>query len=176
MSSLTPPKWNLCYSTIMKKIKLTRGRFALVDDEDFDYLNEFKWNAFGDRYAGRAPGARGKQKLILMHRLIMQTPNGMVTDHINGNGFDNRKTNLRVCRHVDNTRNNKLSKRNTSGYKGVFWQASINKWRARIRVDRKLISLGSYVTREEAAVAYNSGAIKYYGRFAKLNDIDSSKI
>lgn len=153
----------------MKKLKLSQGKYAIVDDIFYDYLNQWKWY-FSGRYAVRTPHKQRGGKVIRMHRVITKAHEGVEVDHINGNKLDNRLTNLRLCTHKENGKNAKLSKRNTSGYKGVS-RASPNRWVARIRVDGELIILGHYENIKEAARAYNEGALRYHGRFARLNII-----
>src|SRR3972149_6021810 len=109
----------------MKKIKLTKDEFALVDDEDFEYLNQFAWQCSPLGYATRRIG---------MHREIIKTPKGMYTDHINGNPLDNRKENLRIVTFSQNMLNRKRYKNNKSGHKGVVWNKDRQKWRVRIDV------------------------------------------
>lgn len=134
----------------MKKIKLTQGKYALVDDEWYEYLNQFKWCYYAGGYAARQTQKRRKKRTIYMHRQIADTPPGLDTDHINGDKLDNRSENLRVISHHDNLRSYmKLDKRNRSGYRGVSRTRS-GKWRA--RVGRK-VYLGSFETPEDAAKA-----------------------
>ena len=157
----------------MKDIELTQGKVALVDDEDYEYLKQSKWYAHNQRDGEcYAMGGRGK---IYMHRLIMGTPKGMYTDHINGNGLDNRKENLRVCTNAQNLMNRPKSKINTTGYKGVTiskYRDRINTYiRAQININGKNKFLGFHKTPELAAKAYNKAAIKYHGEFAQLNEI-----
>ena len=99
----------------------------------------------------------------------MVTPKGMATDHINGDGLDNRKQNLRICTHAENLRNRRLGKNNTSGYKGVSWHKLHKLWYAHISHNKKLMSLGYFKDKEEAAKAYDRKAIELFGEFAKLN-------
>lgn len=117
----------------MKRIELTRGKYAIVDDEWYKYLNQFKWQYYSGGYAARQAGGRPpKRKTIYMHRQIMDTPFGMDTDHINGDKLDNRITNLRVVDHKTNLNGYlKLDKRNKSGYRGVS-SFKGGKWRARV--------------------------------------------
>lgn len=103
----------------MKKIKLTQGKYAIVDDEDFEWLNQWKWCYC--KYVIRDIILNKKNKRIYMHRLIMNTPEKMQTDHINGNKLDNRRNNLRICTQSQNNMNRKISKLNTSGYRGIYW-------------------------------------------------------
>jgi HNH endonuclease len=152
----------------MKKIKLNgkygAGKFALVDDEDFDLVNSFNWYLSGS-YPVRSLGKRPNRTKISMHRFLMNTPVDKVTDHINGNGLDNRKSNLRICTISENTINSKKSINKSSKYKGVSF---INPWRAYI--GRKI--LGHFKTEKEAAEAYNKAAKELYFDFARLNIID----
>lgn len=98
-------------------------------------------------------------------------PNGLEIDHKDRNPLNNKIENLRVCTHRDNNRNLSLSKLNTSGYKGVSWSKTMNKWESRIKCNNKNIILGYYDKKEDAALAYNEGAVKYFGEFASLNTI-----
>lgn len=145
-------------ASMTKSIPLTQGKFALVDDEDFEYLNQFKWTIIKRTYAGRRDG-------ILMHRVIMNTPSGMETDHINGDGFDNRKINLRICTRAENGRNMKKRKDGSSRFKGVCWDKSRGTWNA--RVQEKFI--GRFFDEENAALAYDKKARELFGEFARTN-------
>jgi hypothetical protein len=156
----------------MKKISIIPGLSALVDDEDFEYLNQWKWYASQSRntvYATR------KQcdfpTTISMHRVILNAPDGVQVDHINGYGLDNRKENLRLCTNAENACNGRLRKNNTSGFRGVTWRNRDKKWRAQITVDGKCISLGLFKDAREAAIAYDQAALKYHGTFSTLNNI-----
>lgn len=133
----------------MKNIKLINNKgIALVNDEDFDYLNQWSWHLSKKMYAAN-------KSRIYMHRLIMETPKGYVTDHINRNTLDNRRVNLRIITNSQNLMNREKSKKNTSGYKGVTWNKERNKWKAQIGFNNKNIFIGRFSTREEAAQAYN---------------------
>ena len=147
-----------------KIIPLTQGKFTLVDDEDFEYLNQWKWSYDG-RYAERNVGG----KICRMHRVIIHTPDGMDTDHINLNKLDNRKENLRVCSRSENKMNIKKQANNTSGYKGVDFQKYCKKWRARMQIRDINYNLGDFDSPVEAARAYDEFAKKNCGEFAKLN-------
>ena len=132
----------------MATIKLTKGKYAIVDDADFAYLNQWKWQCDSSGYAVRDIGGRKDKKRTLMHRLINKTPKGFHTDHINRNKLDNRKANLRTTTVGQNILNSKISKRNTSGYKGVEWYK--NRWVARIKFNYKTIYLGRFKLLSEA--------------------------
>jgi len=160
-----------------KEIKLTQGKVAIVDDEDFDYLNQFKWYAnkkYKKYYVVRnVKDIQGKHTLLSMHRFIIgNTDSKMHTDHINGNTLDNRKENLRICTAAENIRNQKQQINNKSGYKGVHWKKLSNKWYSEIRYKNKSIHLGCFINIMDAARAYNAAAIKYHGEFANINKID----
>jgi uncharacterized Rmd1/YagE family protein len=158
----------------MKGIKLTQGQFAIVDEEDYYYLNEFKWYFYRRRnqvYAKTCVTINKKRVHLLMHRLIMDASKKCV-DHINGNGLDNRKSNLRLCERHENALNRVINYNNVSGYKGVSWFKVVKKWRAQIQYKKVVYHLGCFEKRIDAAKAYNEAAIKYHGEFANLNKID----
>jgi hypothetical protein len=159
-----------------KEIILTNGGVALVDDEDYEKVSKYTWHLRKDGYAGSTQYCGGgrngaKYKTIRMHRLILDAKDGEIIDHINGNRLDNRKCNLIIVTRTENTYNKKLDKRNTSGYRGVTWRKDLSKWKATIQKDGKLIHLGYFDDKHEAARAYNKKAMELYGEYARLNDI-----
>lgn len=142
----------------MRRIKLLSGNVALVDDEDFDYLNQFKWQE-SNGYAVRRHHIKmnnGKQIRIMMrmHRIINNTPKGFFTDHVNGQKLDNRKNNLRTATKSQNGLNRTKQKNNTSGFKGVSWHTQTKKWIAQFTTFGKHYSLGLYDDPREAHKAY----------------------
>jgi len=154
----------------MKRIKLTQGKYAIVDDEDFEWLNQWKWYYGCDDYAIRAiyyPQRRN----ICMHRLIINTPQGMETDHRNGNKLDNRRSNLRICTTAQNQMNRGAPSNNKSGYKGVYWSKQRKKWAVFIGFNSKLRIIGFFDNKIQAAKVYNQKAIELFGDFAFLNKI-----
>ena len=166
----------------MKEIKLTKGKVAVVDDEDFDSLSKFKWYARKDARIERWDAARRqyngggrkeKTKTLLMHReLLGITDSKVKIDHINGNSLDNRKENLRIAKHFENSSNlQKERTNNTSGYRGVWLLKRTGKWQSKIGYKNKRINLGSnFNTAEEAARAYDKKAKELFGEFCgKLN-------
>ena len=158
-----------------QRIPLTRGEYAIVDSEYFEWLNQWKWN-LDERgkyfYAVRwLPKKDGKQKKVSMHRFITSAPDGMEVDHINGDCLDNRKANLRVCSHAENQRNSRVRKDNTSGYKGVCFNKKSKRWKAQIRIGGgERLHLGYFPTAEEASFAYNEAAKKHHGDFTKVTN------
>ncbi len=156
----------------MKKIKLTQGKYALVDDEDYEFLNQWKWIAdkgYNTYYATRREQVDNKSVHIKMHRLIMDTKSGEMVDHINRNGLDNRKENLRNCNKQQNRMNSIGNKNSSSIYKGITFRKSHNKWEARIQINNKLIYLGLYSNKKSAAKMYDYMADKHFKDFAVLN-------
>jgi hypothetical protein len=154
-----------------KIIPLTQGKEAIVDDEDFEYLNQWKWRYSGGRRPGYAITGESFKKggRFRMHRLIVNAPSNIDVDHINGNRLDNRRENLRFCNQSQNLANSKLQVNNTSGYKGVCWNKRIKKWHSQVGSRKNRKNLGEFNTAEEAAKAHDEAAKKLYGEFAKLN-------
>lgn len=166
----------------MKEIKLSqrskksknRGLVALVDDADFDYLNQWNWSGEKHRntfYAHRVDTTGEKRIKIKMHRLVVNiTDPKVLVDHKDCNGLNNCKSNLRVCTSSQNAMNRASQKNTSSQYKGVYLNKDTNKWAAEIRGqnhNRKY--LGLFVSENDAAIAYNEAAKIMHGEFAKLN-------
>jgi len=149
-------------------IPLTKGKFAIVDADDYDWLNRHKWCISKKRYSFYACRQTHAEK-IFMHRVITNAPKGMLVDHIDGNGLNNRRSNLRICTIAQNNRNSRPWRRSYSKYKGVSWCQAAGKWRARIRPNHKQIHLGCFDTQIEAARAYDKKAKELFGEFAYLN-------
>ncbi len=141
----------------MKLIPLSQGKYAKVDDEDFEYLSQWKWY-FNSGYA-----VRGCEKRILMHRIILETPDNLLTDHINRDKLDNRRSNLRVATKSLNNFNTKIRKDNTSGVKGIYWSKLHSKWRVTISKQKKRTSHGLYALLADAVVVRNRIENLLYG-------------
>lgn len=155
----------------MKKLYLNNGQFALVDNEDFDYLNQFSWSLMGKGYVRRGVRIGNKNKTIALHREIMKHPEGKEIDHINHNKLDNQKSNLRICSHQENLRNQKIRIDNSTGFKGVCYRYNLSKtrpWQARIFFNGKDNHLGLFATKEEAVFTYSTFAIKYFKEYVKI--------
>lgn len=155
----------------MKLIRLGKSGFsAICDDDDFEFLSGFKWYLLrGPRinYAqGLSSDWRKKQR---MHKLIMQPSQRMVIDHINFNGLDNRRENLRICTNRQNVQNQRVLRGGSSKYKGVQWDKVNRKWRASIVVNSRFVNLGRYHDEIKAADIYDEAAKKYFGEFAYTN-------
>ncbi len=150
------------------EIPLSRGLVAVVDDEDYGRLVSIgPWHAHRSGrnfYASRSAWVNGRCRTIRMHNLITGQP---YIDHVNGNGLDNRRVNLRQATHIQNMRNRRTGSNNTSGFKGVGLHRG--RWQARIWVAGSMKSLGLFATPEMAARAYDAAAVELFGEFARLN-------
>lgn len=148
-----------------RQVPISRGLFAIVDDEDFAAVADWSWNAKpsspGKHYASRTSG----RTTVYMHRVITGAVKGEVVDHINGDTLDNRRANLRIGTLTDNAVNRRYQ--SASGYRGVFKEKS--RWRAHIYRDGKKHCLGHHLTAEEAAKAYDEAALRLHGAFAITN-------
>lgn len=154
----------------MVEIKLTKGKVAIVDEEDYVRLASHSWY-YGDDYAQRSVHSAGKQRTSLMHRETLQVSEGFQVDHINGDKLDNRKSNLRLATHQLNMFNRPACVGTSSIYKGVSWHKRKNKWMASARRDGISKFLGYFSNEEDAARAYNAAAVDLFGEYARLNQI-----
>lgn len=156
-------------------LRLQNGFTTLIDAEDYDRISKYSWYARQDgnvwyvqcNYTNQL----GKRTTFRLHREILNAPQGISVDHIDGNGLNNVKENLRLCTHAENHGNRRVQVNNTTGYKGVTFNKKYNKWKSRIHYRGKRYELGEFRSAEEAALAYNSKAIELFGNFARLNII-----
>jgi hypothetical protein len=154
----------------MKLIPLTQGKVARVDDRDYEGLVKFKWYAhrghqtfYAKRNCGK-PG--GERKTVYMHRLILNAPNSLIVDHVDGDGLNNQNVNLRICSYAENIRNQRvLNRGNTTGYRGVSPCTPGGQYRATIQVNRKQVHLGVFSSALKASRAFDEAARKYFGAF-----------
>lgn len=150
----------------MKKIPLTQGLFAIVEDSDFESVDRFKWCAHRQArqtYAYRSVG----QKTIFLHQFLMSgIPR---VDHRDGNGLNNQRSNLRPATVSNNACNRGRPKNNTSGFKGVYWNKLAGKWHVKIQLDRKRKHIGYFDDPVEGAKAYDRAARELHGEFARPN-------
>lgn len=166
----------------MKHIPLGADLFSVVDDQDFELLAAHRWHVkrthSGHMYAVRNNPRGVSPRVIKMHRTILEAPADILVDHWNGDGLDNRRENLRFATVSQNGANRRVVL-NQHGYKGVFrvpysqnkgrrWQRR-KQWKATLVVDKRAVSLGYYLSPEEAADAYDCGAVRYFGEFAATN-------
>ena len=152
----------------MKKIPLTKGKFAIVDDEDFEWLSKYTWHYLQIGYAATTLYKDKKKHNITMHRLILKFPKGKDVDHINHDTIDNRKSNLRVCSRSQNLWN--MAKFDNQ-YKGVTFYKKLKRWRTCLHYKYKFIHVGYFTNPEDAARAYNQKAKELFGEFAYQNVI-----
>lgn len=151
------------------KMITTKGDVILIDAEDYDMVKQHSWCI---SKTGYPVTNTGRGKVVKLQRMLLDVKNPkLVVDHINGDPFDNRKMNLRICNNKENARNCKLSKNNRSGYVGVS-QTLKGRWRARIMINRKEKCLGTFATMEEAIKARRDAEDKYFGEFAPHKNID----
>lgn len=154
---------------MVKKIPLSQGKVTIVNDGDFEWLSQWKWYYHG-RYAVKNSMGGGR---VYMHRLIIQTPDGMHTDHINGNSLDNRRCNLRIATCSQNLMNQHKKRSGCSSrYKGVFWSKNDQLWVTQISINKKRYTIGYSKSETDAGRLYNEAALFYYKEFAQLNIIE----
>lgn len=169
------------------RIPVAGGLFALVDAEDAARVLAFRWHTkrqtayptkvYVQRSTRLTPGRKGKRGSVALHRFILDAPPGAVVDHRNGDPFDNRRENLRLCTAEQNSRNVTSSKNRKAGaFKGVSWNRRAQKWEAAIGAgERKAngkarrLYLGVFERAADAARAYDAAALRYFGEFAALN-------
>lgn len=166
---------NTMRGVIMKRIKLTQGKFAIVDEADFEWLNQWNWYLSETKntcYAFRSFKMAGKWTTVTMHRFILglKKGNSLESDHKNGKGLDNRRENLRICTHSENMQNRHRMKKGRSCHRqGVYRLESSGRWMASIMKNYKSLYIGTYSTAELAAHAYDKKAVELYGSSAKTN-------
>lgn len=153
----------------MKIVKISQGKEVIVDDKDYKFVMGNKWTYAKSKWGFGYACRRRNNKTELLHRVLMGNPDKHV-DHINGNGLDNRRSNLRLATNSQNMCNTGIRKDNKYGLKGIGYKTGcLNPWRAYITHNGKHISLGMYKNPIEAAIAYNKKAKELFGEFAKLN-------
>jgi hypothetical protein len=153
----------------MKLIPLTQGKFAKVDDNMFDYLNQWRWY-YRSGYAVRMSHTEnGRRGTIWLHREVVNAPANKQVDHIDLDKLNDQSVNLRTCTHAENQHNGPKRTTNKSGYKGVCWVKAKQKWVAQIEMNGRGRTIGAFSDPVNAAKAYDKVARDLFGEFAKTN-------
>lgn len=158
----------------MKTIELTKGKAAIVDDKDFEWLSKLSWHAAKRKqtwYAATRIYDTNRGHIAYMHRLLTGAQKGEKVDHRDRNGLNNRRSNLRPCNSLQNCMNKGPLKNKRSRFKGVQFVNKLRKWCAEITVLGHRKRLGVFVRQRDAAIAYNEAALKEFGEFAYLNPV-----
>jgi hypothetical protein len=155
----------------MKEIKLTQGYVALISDKDYGRVARLKWHAVVHRYKGEIVRVYAVHSpSLFLHRFILGINDPTIqVDHKDNDGLNCQRRNMRKATHMQNGRNRRCSRNNTSGATGVYWRKDRRRWYAQIEVDDKRVYLGYFTDKLDAVQAYNRAAKKYYGSFANLN-------
>jgi hypothetical protein len=148
-------------------VELSKCKTAIIDAEDADRVSRHTWTAHPSSNNFYAYTTINRRTLSL-HRFIMEPKGGLYVDHIDSDGLNCRRANLRLATQTQNCQNSRKSAKNTSGYKGVFYRPDRQKWQAQIRVEGKRVCLGTFASVDEAGAAYAEAAATYFGDFARL--------
>jgi hypothetical protein len=152
------------------KVTLTKGFGAIIDAEDVDIVISYNWQTGGNercRYAQRGIRFQGSRSTQMMHRLIMPTSAGLMIDHIDGNGLNNKKSNLRIVNNAQNQMNQSMRSNNRSGFKGVSFASGSKKWKAQIEHNGSVEYLGLFQSAQLASAAYEAAAAELHGEFRR---------
>lgn len=149
------------------RIPLSKGQYAVIDEEDHARVAVHRWHVMTRRRTSYGE-SRIDGRTVLLHRFLLDAPPGLQVDHVDGDGLNCTRANLRLCSVRENAHNRSRSPRNTSGYKGVFRDG--RRWRAQIMEHQRGVSLGTFGTPEEAARAYDQAARERFGEFARTNE------
>lgn len=152
----------------MKEIPLTQGKVALIDDEDFELVSQYKWHAHKNKNVFYARSSMDGEN-ILLHRFILNTPDGIEIDHKDRDGLNCTRENMRLATHTQNNANRGMLRNNTSGYRGVRFYKASGSWQSAISVNAVHKHLGYFDSPIEAARAYDEAAHELFGEFAQLN-------
>lgn len=159
----------------MRVIILTQGQHTVVEDDVYEWSGQFNWRLIKtprSLYAARSLPAHGetrRQKIVYLHREILQAPVGLWVDHIDCDGLNNLRENLRLCFRGNNAHNSRKSVVNSSGYKGVSFSSQLQRWKGSIRIAGRGVHLGYFDIAEDAARAYDMAALELHKEFARLN-------
>ena len=163
------------------KIQLTKGKYALVDEDDFDKVKDIPWHAHEVQYSTYARWDKQSNHVrekVYLHRFLLDAQKDVQIDHANYDTLDNRRANLRLANKMLNMRNRRKVKRggiSSSEYKGTSLVKATGKWHSYIHVNKKRINLGYFENEIDAAEAYNAAALEHFGEFALLNEIEREK-
>lgn len=152
-------------------IPLTQGYVATIDAADVHLVDKWNWTAFVRQrtvHVFRKHMVDGAPKNVWLHRVILGTPDGFDTDHVDGNGLNNTRSNLRVATRSQNNRNQRLASHNTSGHKGVSWHKKDKRWRACIHVNNKYVHLGHFIEFDDACAAYAKASAEMHQEFGRV--------